>query len=111
MVLCEPWRGQCVCTTDPAKSKFLCSHGWLAAGRELTAGWCSFAEILFLRMQASSGGLLGRFKSLFNLSEASNPQNPSPNDVSKDIANRLSGGGGISAIDEQSPGALMVTSK
>ena len=62
-------------------------------------------------MQASSGGLLGRFKSLFNLSEASNPQNPSPNDVSKDIANRLGGGGGMSAIDEQSPGARMITSK
>ena len=61
-------------------------------------------------MQASSGGLLGRLKSLFNLSEASNPQNPSPNDVSKDIANRLGGGSGISAIDEQSPGALMATS-
>ena len=55
---------------------------------------------------ASSGGLLGRVKALFNLSEASNPQNPSPTDVSKDIANRLGGGGGISAINQQSPGAL-----
>ncbi|KAK9839421.1 hypothetical protein WJX81_001225 [Elliptochloris bilobata] len=56
------------------------------------------------KTQASSTGLLGRFKALFNLSEASDPQNPSPSDVSKDIASRLGGGGGISAIDEQSPG-------
>ncbi len=57
-------------------------------------------------LQASGGGLLGRFKSLFNLGEASDPQNPSPSDVSKDIASRLSGGGGgMSAVDEQSPGA------
>ena len=63
--------------------------------------------MLAFMLQASGGGLLGRFKSLFNLGEASDPQNPSPSDVSKDIASRLSsgGGGGISAVDEQSPGA------
>ena len=61
-----------------------------------------------MRAQAS-GGLLGQFKSIFNLSEMPGPdsKNPSPNDVTKDIASRLKTGGepGFAEIDMQSPGA------